>query len=121
MKFIQTLVIVLCSIPVFSQKTIRKLLRQRSWVQIERFTISLPASYEKETKRNYPILLVLDGEYLFDPFQGALKFGNYWDDLPEMIIVGISQNKKEERYADHVNLMKSPDYLTPREPISLNL
>jgi hypothetical protein len=45
-------------------------------------------------------LLVLDAEYLFDPFQGALKFGNYWDDLPEVILVGICQNKTEERYAD---------------------
>jgi hypothetical protein len=31
--------------------------------------------------------------YLFNPFYGALSYGAYWDDLPEMIIVGISQNK----------------------------
>jgi hypothetical protein len=32
-------------------------------------------------------------DYLFNPFYGALSYGAYWDDLPEMIIVGISQNK----------------------------
>jgi len=99
MKLIQTLVIVLCSIPLFSQKTIETFTSKKLGADREIY-ISLPPSYEKETNRNYPILLVLDAEYLFDPFQGALKFGNYWDDLPEVILVGICQNKTEERYAD---------------------
>lgn len=99
MKLIQTLVIVLCSIPLFSQKTIETFTSKKLGADREIY-ISLPPSYEKETNRNYPILLVLDAEYLFDPFQGALKFGNYWDDLPEVILVGICQNKSEERYAD---------------------
>lgn len=99
MKLIQTLVIVLCSIPLFSQKTIETFTSRKLGADREIY-ISLPPSYEKETNRNYSILLVLDAEYLFDPFQGALKFGNYWDDLPEVILVGICQNKTEERYAD---------------------
>jgi hypothetical protein len=37
---------------------------------------------------------------LFNPFYGALSYGAYWDDLPEMIIVGISQNKNNERIED---------------------
>jgi hypothetical protein len=36
---------------------------------------------------------------LFNPFYGALSYGAYWDDLPE-IIVGISQNKNNERIED---------------------
>ncbi|WP_396183989.1 alpha/beta hydrolase [Flavobacterium sp.] len=99
MKLIQTLVIVLFSIPLFSQKTIETFTSKKLGADREIY-ISLPPSYEKETNRNYSILLVLDAEYLFDPFQGALKFGNYWDDLPEVILVGICQNKTEERYAD---------------------
>jgi len=99
MKLIQTLVIVLCSIPLFSQKTIETFTSKKLGADREIY-ISLPPSYEKDTNRNYPILLVLDAEYLFDPFQGALKFGNYWDDLPEVILVGICQNKTEERYTD---------------------
>lgn len=60
-------------------------------------SISLPASYGKEKNKTYPLLLVLDGDYLFDPFAGALKFGNYWDDLPEVILVGINQGKPFDR------------------------
>ena len=62
--------------------------------------VSLPASYEKNTKKQYPILLVLDGDYLMNPFMGALTYGSYWDDLPEVIIVGISQNKNNQRAID---------------------
>jgi hypothetical protein len=38
------------------------------------------------------------GEYLFESF-GALNYGA-WDDLPETIIVGISQNSPNTREAD---------------------
>ena len=64
------------------------------------FTISLPDSYASNKTKRYPILLLLDGDYLFDPFNGALKYGAYWDDIPEVIIVGISQNQKDERFTD---------------------
>jgi hypothetical protein len=61
-------------------------------------TVSLPPSYKKDPKRTYPLLFLLDGDYLFDPFEGTLKYGYYWDDLPEVILVGLSQDK--ERDAD---------------------
>jgi len=63
-------------------------------------TISLPPSYDRETKKIYPLLFLLDGDYLFDPFQGAISYGNYWDDLPEVIIVGLAQNRDNERDSD---------------------
>lgn len=61
-------------------------------------TVSIPPSYKIDPKRTYPLLFLLDGDYLFDPFEGAIKYGYYWDDLPELIIVGLSQDK--ERDAD---------------------
>jgi predicted alpha/beta superfamily hydrolase len=62
--------------------------------------IGLPPSYDKHPNQKFPILVLLDGDFLFDPFQGALSYGNYWDDLPEVIIVGITQNKNNERETD---------------------
>jgi len=64
------------------------------------FTIALPESYTSNKTKKYPIVLLLDGDYLFDPFHGALSYGAYWDDIPEVIIVGISQNQKDERFTD---------------------
>lgn len=62
--------------------------------------VSLPASYEKNPNKQYPLLLLLDGDYLLNPFITALNYGSYWDDLPEVIIVGISQNKNNQRTID---------------------
>ncbi|RZJ63461.1 MAG: alpha/beta hydrolase [Flavobacterium sp.] len=63
-------------------------------------SIILPASYESSPNKKYPLLLLLDGEYLVDPFAGILSYTNYWDDLPEVIIVGIHQNKNNQRVYD---------------------
>jgi uncharacterized protein len=63
-------------------------------------TIKLPKNFVANKDKKYPLVLVLDGEYLFAPFEGNLTYGNYWDDIPEVVLVGISQNKKEERYSD---------------------
>ncbi len=60
-------------------------------------SVALPPSYEQDKKRSYPLLLVLDGDYLFDPFLGTLKYGYYWDDLPEVILVGLNHSNERER------------------------
>lgn len=64
------------------------------------FTVVTPPSYESSPEKKYPTLVLLDGEYLLDPFEGALKYGNYWDDLPEMIIIAIHQNNGDTRFTD---------------------
>jgi predicted alpha/beta superfamily hydrolase len=84
---------------IFAQKTNEKI-NSTSLGVARDITISLPASYEKDIKKKYPLLVLLDGEYLFDPFYGALQYGAYWDDMPEIIIVAIHQNKKNERIND---------------------
>lgn len=83
----------------FSQKTKDSIL-SRKLDKYRHLTVSLPPSYDKDSKKAFPIVILLDGDYLFDPFQGALSYGNYWDDLPEVILVGIDQNKENERYND---------------------
>ena len=83
----------------FSQKITDTIVSQKLKEDRE-FTVSLPESYAKNKTKKYPVIVLLDGDYLLDPFQGALNYGAYWDDLPEVIIVGITQNKKDERYSD---------------------
>jgi predicted alpha/beta superfamily hydrolase len=83
----------------YSQKITDTIVSQKLREDRE-FTVSLPESYAKNKTKKYPVLVLLDGDYLLDPFQGALNYGAYWDDLPEVIIVGITQNKKDERYSD---------------------
>jgi len=63
-------------------------------------SISLPEYYNEDKNKKYPLILLLDGEYLLAPFEGTLKYANYWDDLPEAIIVGIDQSGKGQRDND---------------------
>lgn len=99
MKKIFLLLAFLCLSSMYSQK-ITTTVSSPKLNENREITIGLPPSYEKNPNKKYPLLVLLDGDYLFDPFQGALNYGAYWDDIPEMIIVGISQNKNNERAND---------------------
>ncbi len=99
MKNLFIILLSLFSITSFSQVKIEKFTSPILNGQRE-LSISLPASYEKNPTKKYPLLILLDGDYLLDPFLTTIKYGSYWDDLPEVIVVGIHQNKKNERESD---------------------
>ena len=75
MKKLFLLVFIALGSNVYSQK-IKDSILSKKLDKYKQLTIALPASYNKDTKKTYPILLLLDGDYLFDPFQGALSYGN---------------------------------------------
>ena len=62
--------------------------------------VSLPAFYDKDEKKTYPLIVLLDGEYLLDPFNGIMSYTAYWDDLPQAIIVGVNHESAEGRKLD---------------------
>ncbi|HBK83757.1 MAG TPA: histidine kinase, partial [Flavobacterium sp.] len=55
------------------------------------YSVILPPSYNFTKDKTYPVIYVLDAEYLLDTFNGTLQYGYYFDDLPEVILVGIHQ------------------------------
>jgi predicted alpha/beta superfamily hydrolase len=99
MKKIVFFLYLFCSFTTFAQKITEEVFSPKLNEKRE-ITIGLPPSYLTNPNKKYPLLIVLDGDYLFDPFQGALNYGAYWDDLPEVILVGINQNKNNERETD---------------------
>jgi uncharacterized protein len=99
MKNIYLSIILLLSFIGFSQTTVEEI-RSLKLNANREITVKLPPSYAEKKDKKYPLLLVLDGEYLFKPFEGNIAYANYWDDMPEVIIVAISQNKNNERYDD---------------------
>jgi predicted alpha/beta superfamily hydrolase len=60
--------------------------------------IYVPENYSEE--KSYPLLLVMDAEYLFDITVSNVKFYSYWQEMPEAIVVGIDQNYDGIRYDD---------------------
>lgn len=99
MKLKLILVFAFTTLTAFSQK-VEEAIDSKKLNEKRNVCILLPASYEKNVGKKYPVLYLLDGEYLLDPFSGILKYGAYWDDLPEMIIVAIHQNYGETRFND---------------------
>ena len=60
--------------------------------------IQLPRSYEIEVDKNYPLMIVLDGAYMFNIVSGSIDYLSYWGDIPENLVVGI--NQKDTRFQD---------------------
>ena len=62
------------------------------------FEIQLPRSYDIESEKNYPLMIVLDGDYMFNMVAGSVDYLSYWGEIPENIVVGI--NQRETRTKD---------------------
>ncbi len=72
---------------------ISKYLNERRAIEIQ-----LPRSYEIEVDKNYPLMIVLDGDYMFNIVSGSVDYLSYWGDIPENLVVGI--NQKDTRVQD---------------------
>ncbi|MEP3208960.1 MAG: alpha/beta hydrolase-fold protein [Maribacter sp.] len=58
----------------------------------------IPEDYDAEKK--YPLIVVLDGEYLFDQVVANSKIYSRFHGLPQMIVVGINQSENSIRLDD---------------------
>lgn len=53
-------------------------------------SIKLPKNYNQNSYAEHPVILVLDGDYLFKPVIGQTDFQVYFENMPSSIIVGIN-------------------------------
>ncbi|MCA0131460.1 alpha/beta hydrolase [Winogradskyella alexanderae] len=65
---------------------------------VRQLKVKLPANYNPESEIIHPLIIVFDGDYLFEPVVGQLQFQTYFDDMPSSIVVGIVQ--ANERFYD---------------------
>ena len=66
--------------------------------QDRQLKILLPRGYDSDADKKYPLIVVLDGDYLFEAVAGNVDYYSYWDDIPDAIIVGVKQG--ETRFED---------------------
>jgi hypothetical protein len=57
-----------------------------------------PEDYSEE--KSYPLIVVLDAEYLFDLVVANTKFQSRFDRMPQAIVVGVDQGKNDIRWDD---------------------
>lgn len=70
------------------------------------FEIQLPRSFNRDNKTKYPLIIVMDGDHLFNMVSGTVDYLSYWGDVPENIVVGIKQidsRFKDSSVLDNVN------------------
>lgn len=88
---------ILMNFTAFSQ-TIYEEFNSKKLGESRRLKIQLPRNYDTNTDKKYPIVLVLDADYLFEPVAGNVDYFSYWEDMPESIVVGVMQGNS--RYED---------------------
>ncbi len=99
MKFKYLLFTLLVSFQLYPQKILEDV-PSRVFNDTKVVTVVTPTLYEKNEKKSYPLLILLDGEYLVDPYEGIMSYTSYWDDLPQVIIVGVNHDGAEGREFD---------------------
>ena len=53
--------------------------------------VQLPRNYNENLSKKYPLIIVLDGDYMFEAVSGSVDYLSYWGNIPESIIVGVNQ------------------------------
>ncbi|GHA35746.1 histidine kinase [Salinimicrobium marinum] len=89
-KKLLLMVIFLISGFIYSQ-TQYKRINSSKLKQEREIKIQLPRNYDENTEKIYPVIIVLDGDYLFEPMAGNVDYYSYWDEIPEAIVVGVNQ------------------------------
>ncbi|MEO8773094.1 MAG: alpha/beta hydrolase-fold protein [Gelidibacter sp.] len=96
-KALLFLFILLCSTSINAQ-TIYEHFESRKLNATRELKIRLPTDYDPDSKLKYPVILVFDGDYLFEPVVGQIAFQTYFDKMPEAIVVAVVQGR--ERFYD---------------------
>ena len=76
--------------PMFAQTFYKEISSERL-NSVRRIKIKLPKNYDENADVKYPVIVVFDGDYLFEPVAGQVDFQTYFDDMPSSIVVGIMQ------------------------------
>lgn len=92
----------LLMLPFFSSaQTIYETISSEKLGETRELKIQLPRNYDKNTDKIYPVMIVLDGDYLFEPVAGIVDYYSYWEDMPEMIVVGVNMAGSREKDANY--------------------
>ena len=87
----------LFSFSLLAQKTINKEYDSQVLESKRNFKIYLPEGYEEDEKKNYPLAIVLNGDYLFDLYVGNSVLFSKRDKAPKQIVIGISMEKTKRK------------------------
>ena len=83
--------------------------------QERRVYVQLPEGYER-TETRYPVVVVLDGEWLFELVRANVRFASEYEvmdvTIPKMIVVGIENIDRDRDYVPTEDPKDPPDFDT---------
>ena len=96
-------VVTLFCIPLVAQISYKEIKSSRLNTT-RQLKIKLPKNYDPSSEIKYPLIIVFDGDYLFEPVVGQVDFQTYFDDMPNSIVVGVVQGNERrwDGYCDEV-------------------
>jgi len=62
------------------------------------YIVNLPDSYKSESTQAYPVIVIIDGGYYFNLFTGIIGEMTNNEQVPEMIIIGLSKVDRVKDY-----------------------
>ena len=91
MKAICYSLILMFSFQIVSAQVIYEPFNSSKLGETREVKIQLPRGYDENEDLKYPIILVLDGDYMFEAVAGNVDYYSYWEDMPDAIVVGVNQ------------------------------
>ena len=89
MKFFVISLLLSCTLS-FSQ-TLYESIESEALGTTRELKIQLPRNYKANDDQAYPLIIVFDGDYLFEAVAGNVDYYSYWKDMPDAIVVGVNQ------------------------------
>ena len=96
MKNLYTLLLFVFSVCITNSQALYETIESKKLDGSRELKIQLPRNYDSDSKRSYPLVIVLDGDYLFEPVAGNIDYQAYWEDIPDCIVVGVKQGNTRE-------------------------
>jgi len=91
MKKLAFLFVLFFSISTIQSQVIYHPLQSSKLGETREIKVQLPRGYDANTDKSYPVIVVLDGDYMFEAVAGNVDYYSYWEDMPESIVVGVNQ------------------------------
>lgn len=94
-KYIYLLVFLVC-VQFVNAQVIYEPFNSSKLGETREVKIQLPRGYDANPDKKYPIIMVFDGDYMFEAVSGNVDYYAYWEDMPDAIVIGVNQMKSRE-------------------------
>lgn len=97
MRFLTKITLFIFLFSICASAQVRYIELQSEYLEdTRRIKLQLPRNYEQNKRKKYPIILVFDADYLFEPVAGMVDYLSFWEEIPESFVVGVMQSGHRE-------------------------